>query len=142
MTIDGGLAAIFRARFPSVHWQPIETGGTGRGIPDLNFCSGGVEGWIENKVTSTLSVGLRPEQIAWLARRSRAGGRAFVAVRRKTEAGPRRGPATDSLWLFAGDKAAAVALAGLREDLALGVWSGGPAKWRWTEVARIIFGRP
>lgn len=51
---------------------------TGRGIPDLNFCLAGQEGWIEGKLARGTSVALRPEQFAWCQRRVRAGGRVFV----------------------------------------------------------------
>lgn len=60
-----------------------------RGIPDTNFCYKGKEIWLEGKYvkalpkrnTTPLKVGLRPEQEAWLSRRSKSGGSCFVWVR-------------------------------------------------------------
>jgi len=90
--IDGNLGAIFQKKLPLVHWQRIETGGTGRGIPDLNGCYAGVEVWIENKKVSGHKVHtMDPQQVAWLERRVRYGGRAFVAAR-KVE--------TNEFWLL------------------------------------------
>lgn len=80
--MDGNLRKLFQSHLPQVHWQSIESGMTGRGIPDLNGCHEASEFWIECKLTKHWSVSIRPEQIAWLSRRCRVGGRAFVAVRR------------------------------------------------------------
>lgn len=138
MTIDGGLRPLFRQKLPTIHWVSIETGGTGRGIPDSNGCRDGNEFWVEFKQTKTHSVGLRPEQVAWLMRRSRVGGSCFVAVRCRTEAGPRRGPARDELWLFRGSDAVELKQDGLNCCLHLGVWEGGPANWCWAEIERQL----
>jgi len=155
--IDGGLRSLFRERIPDFHWQSIETGGTGRGVPDSNYCCGGREGWIEYKVTAGWAVTLRPEQIGWLLRRSRAGGRVFVAVRRCCPAGPRRA-ASDELWLVRGSAAALLRTHGLRVLLAgtpqkaggpsgvrpadelVGVWRGGPAAWPWPALRAALLG--
>jgi Holliday junction resolvase len=80
--IDGGLSQLFQDNLPKVHWQRIETGGTGRGIPDLNGCYQGAEAWVECKRTKHWTVEVRPEQVGWIERRTRAGGRVFLAVRR------------------------------------------------------------
>lgn len=138
--IDGGLRALFRERLPQVHWQSIETAGTGRGVPDSNGCYAGVEFWVEYKVTDGYAVELRPEQVGWHCQRSRAGGRTFVAVRRRCLAGPRKA-AADELWLLPGRLAREVRSMGLRElpdDFVLGAWTGGPAKWDWGEVLRLL----
>lgn len=136
MTTDGGLRPIFRQRLTSVHWQSVETGMTGRGVPDSNGCAAGVEFWVEFKVTVGWAVTLRPEQVAWLMRRARAGGRVFVAVRRRCAAGPRRGPASDELWLLDGSAADVLKASGLRcpDALVLGHWYGGPSRWDWPSV--------
>jgi hypothetical protein len=136
--IDGGLRQLLRQNIPRAHWVPIETGGTGRGIPDMNYCLDGAEGWIEGKQTSGWTVDLRPEQVAWLERRARAGGRVLIAVRRVCAPGPRRVGA-DELWLLRGSQARMAKTLGLRGatpegELLLGVWSGGPARWDWDEV--------
>lgn len=104
MAREVDFARLIQKNLPEVHWQRIETGGTGLGIPDLNYCCDGVEGWIELKsVASGWQVGLRPEQVAWLARRERAGGRTFVAVRR-----------IESIYLYRGTAAAELKVDGLR----------------------------
>lgn len=135
---DAGLRKILRANLPHFHWQAIESGATGGGIPDANYCCGGCEGWVECKWTPALAVKFRPEQVGWLSRRARAGGRVFVAVRRHCEAGPRR-VARDELWLFRGADAALVRDGGL-EGLArpLGVWCHGASCWGWPEVEGLL----
>lgn len=140
MTVDAGLRAIFRDHLKQVQWTSIETGGTGRGIPDSEFCfPGGVTGWIEFKAAEGWAVDMRPEQVGWLARRARMGGAAFVAVRRQAPAGPRRGPAVDELWLFPAGAAKTLKQQGLRGAAApLGCWPGGPAAWDWAAVTRAL----
>jgi hypothetical protein len=137
VSIDGGLRALFRAHLPAFHIVAIETGGTGRGIPDLEYCYQGKTGWIECKQTSGFAVGLQPEQVAWLTRRARAGGRCWVAVRRRAPAGPRRGAAVDALYLVEGRYAAGLKAQGLGA-VAVDCWAGGPARWDWAEVARLL----
>jgi hypothetical protein len=133
--IDGGLCSLIQRYLRHWHWQRIETGGTGRGIPDMNGCSDGVEVWIETKVTPGWKVVIRPEQVAWAERRFRAGGRVFLAVR---QTGGRR----DALWLLSplagrrlivGDK-----LSDLSEALVLGHWENGPGFWDWPRVEHIL----
>lgn len=155
MSSDDGLRPLFHANV-AADWQAIETGMVGRGIPDSNFClkapHRGVEGWLECKWTDGWSVTLRPEQVAWLTRRARAGGRVFVAVRRHHAGGPRRGPPADELWLLGGGSAVELLRDGLRPFLTLpalatstaprgallGRWSGGPRAWDWAAVARLM----
>ena len=149
---DGDLRSIFSQHLRrGWHWVTVETGGTGRGVPDAEYCApGGLTGWVEFKVTNGWAVGLRPEQGAWLAARARAGGRATVAVRRRVEAGPRRS-AADQLWLVEGWAGTTLRAGGLRalEGLQrpgggppgaplLGVWEGGPARWDWAAVADVL----
>jgi len=60
------------------------------GMPDINFCSGGVESWIEQKsprepVRSTTPLfgsnhRVSQEQMNWFLRQTKAGGRAFFLV--------------------------------------------------------------
>lgn len=71
----------------STHIQRIESSVT-QGIPDVNYCINGVEGWLELKSWEK-AIGrgdfyvpkLRPQQCAWLHRRSSAGGRALLLCR-------------------------------------------------------------
>lgn len=60
----------------------------GTGTPDLNYCVGGVEGWTELKAWERVRLSgrftvpkLREDQAAWLSRRARAGGRAYLLCR-------------------------------------------------------------
>lgn len=65
----------------------IETN-TALGVPDVNYCLNGQEGWIEYKVIENrvlqpdtmVRIRLRPEQVAWLTRRRGNGGRAFILI--------------------------------------------------------------
>ena len=129
MTQDGELRKLFRENLVrGWHWQSVETGGTGRGVPDANFCRDGVEGWIEFKLARGRRAGLRPEQIGWIAARSRAGGRVFVAVRRKTGSG-------DELRLYLGDSVRELASRGIPEGPSpLLVETGGPNLWNWEKI--------
>lgn len=110
---DGGLRPLFKQNAPGF-WQAIETGGTGKGIPDSHFVIEGVSGWMEFKQTETVKVGLRPEQVAWINKYHRNGGNVFIGVRYKHDGGPRKGPAVDEFWLYSGADVLSVARAGLR----------------------------
>lgn len=140
--IDGGLRPLFRAHLPQFDWTSIESGATGGGIPDSNFCSRGIEGWIEYKQTPGYTVTLQPEQIGWIARRVRHGGRVWVAVRRRAAAGPRRGGPCDELHLFKGKHVKVARSTGLRGAWAadaVHVWHNGPtAGWDWQAVAALL----
>lgn len=139
--MDGNLRKLFKDHLPDFHWQSIETAGTGRGVPDSNYCFKGSEGWVEFKITKGYSVGLRPEQTAWILRRVRAGGRVFVAVRRQRSAGPRTGDAVDQLWLLHGAHAASIKRDGLKKvdpGALAGVWDGGPAHWGWAALRGLL----
>jgi hypothetical protein len=146
---------LFRGHLPHYHWNSIESGATGAGIPDSEYCApGGAIGWIEYKKSSAwkLDYNLASTQIAWHNRRARAGGRSFIAVRRRHGGGPRKGDAVDELWLFPGTAGALIRQHGLRpewkdyqalmqlEKLLLGYWANGPAKWDWAVVARCLEG--
>lgn len=129
-SLDGGLRSLFRRNLSSWHWQSIESSMTGMGIPDSNYCHLGAEGWVEFKAASGLAVRVSPMQIGWLLRRSRAGGRCFVAVRRRQE-----------LFMFRGEQAADLVRPGaLRDVLPLGQWDRGPARWDWEAVGTILLG--
>jgi hypothetical protein len=140
MAIDGGLRPLFRANLPQFDWTSVESGTTGGGIPDSNYCHGGTEGWIEYKQTAGYVITLRPEQVGWIARRVRHGGRVWVAVRQLAPAGPRR-EARDALWLVPGRLAVEARTGGLRPlDGAPGVptWHHGPRAWDWRAVAAVL----
>lgn len=137
--IDGGLRQIFRHHLPTFDWQSIESGMTGLGIPDSNYCVDGVEGWVEYKLTSTSKVGLRSEQVGWLLRRSRAGGRTFIAIRYRHSGGPRRGEPVDRLFIYRGSQAKKVLVHGLTIR-PLASWAGGPSRWSWDQVSALLQG--
>lgn len=68
----------------------IESHMTAAGIPDVNYCFLGCEGWIELKfakrparastVVFKSQRGLDPDQVSWLLNRRRCGGRAFALI--------------------------------------------------------------
>lgn len=130
---DGDLRRLFRAHLPAFHWVSIETGACAPGTPDSNFCFDGSEGWVEFKTTPGWAVPLRPAQVAWLDRRGRAGGKVYVAVRRRTAD-------VDELWLLNGAAARQLRAGGLRGAQALGAWGGGPSAWDWGSVSSILTG--
>jgi hypothetical protein len=136
VTIDGGLRKLFQEHLKTPHWQAIETGGTGRGIPDLNGCLAGAEFWIELKCTHGWVVStVQSEQVGWVERRERAGGRVFAAVRQM-------GRDRDVLWLLRPGALRALKdktrLDELPGALLVGRWEGGPAHWDWNEVGRSL----
>ena len=134
---DGNLRKLFKANLPTAHWQPIETWSTGQGVPDAEYCFPiGRCGWIENKKTTGFTVKISPEQVAWMERRCRVGGRCFVAVRRQV-LGLKR---CDELWLFRGSNARALMLRGLlaADAKCICTMLGGPSRWNWQEVEQIL----
>jgi hypothetical protein len=135
--IDDGLRILFHMNLRKFHWQAIESGLTGGGIPDSNFCCGGIEGWVEHKATRTLKVPIEADQVGWHLRRYRAGGRTFIAVRQRHSGGPRKGAAIDRLFLYPGAYAKEIMLYGLKNK-PLGLWEGGPSRWGWEEIAVLL----
>ena len=141
--MDGNLRSLFRQHLVplGVDCQAVETAMTGGGVPDWNYCADGREGWVEHKKTNGWAVKIQPDQVGWILRRVRHGGRVLVAVRRALPAGPRRGPAVDELWLFHG-----LAIKQLKEGGLLsvdaghrrGTWDGGPARWDWGAVLAVM----
>jgi len=137
--MDGGLRRLFRERLPQFDWTSIESGGTGRGIPDSNACCKGIEFWVEFKQTTGHVVSLRPEQCGWIARRCRAGGRVWIAVRQRAAGGPRR-EARDVLWLIPGCHAQLAKQIGLKFDQYDRVltFHNGPSNWDWKGIAQCL----
>lgn len=130
--IDGGLRKLFHANVKRCHWTAIESGLTSRGIPDSHFCMPGSQGWVEFKRCKHWRVPMRPEQIGWIERQIRMGGRVFIAVRR----------AEDELWLLPGSTARTIKIDGLRavpSHSVLGMWRiGSGAVLPWGEIRRIL----
>lgn len=139
MSTDGGLRQLEMKHIQGCHWQPIETWSTGQGVPDINGCIDGIEFWIENKRTLAWSVEFDAMQIAWIERRIRNGGRVFIAVRRLTVAGPRKGKAVDELHVFHGLFARTLAQGGLSAAPDAVVFGeGGPARWPWADFRALL----
>ena len=140
MRSDGDLRRLFRANLPAVHWATIETGTTEPGVPDLNGCFRRHEFWIECKQTGGWAVNFRPDQIGWIERRMRSGGRVFIAVRRRCEAGARR-EAADELYIYSGAVIISLAERGLKNVGPLAFYREGPKRWAWEGVLGVIIGK-
>ena len=137
MARDGGLRPLFVERIKTAHWQAVETWSTGQGVPDMNVCLNGIETWLEFKGTTTNTVRITPEQVAWIERRLRAGGRCLVIVRWQCAAGSRR-QARDELLIYAGAEARTLMLDGIAAAKPLARWAGGPRAWNWNSIAKLL----
>lgn len=133
---DGNLRSLFRKHVPG-HWQSIETGGVGRGVPDSNYCISGKEGWVEFKSCCANRVGLRAEQVAWIHRRSREGGTVWIAVRQSHSGGPRKGSACDKLYIVRGVDVVTLHQQGLPSTRSY-CWEGGPQGWDWGTIRKLL----
>lgn len=127
METDGGLRRIFRERLRQVDFVSVEIGTTGRGVPDVNYCVDGCEGWLEMKVTRGLRVRVSAEQVGWAERRMAHGGRVLVAVRDDA-----------TLTMLLGSQLRDLRDHRLRDVESLGRWGGGPARWDWRQVLRLL----
>jgi len=128
---DANLRQIFRKHLPEFDFQSVETWSTGRGVPDLNYCCEGIEGWIELKATRGWRVNVSPEQVGWTERRLRAGGRVFIAVRRKARV-------DDTLFLLPGSAARTLADGQRCSQNPLDFWPGGPRSWNWIAIKSLL----
>lgn len=130
---ESSLWKMLKGHMPS-SWdvQRIETGSTGRGIPDVNVCVDGHEFWIELKVVQGRRVELSPEQVAWHYRRTRAGGRTWILARDKAD-GVWKGK-YDRLYLWSGDKAPEVFSKGIEAPGAV-TWA---APFAWEALLRAL----
>jgi hypothetical protein len=142
--VDGSLRKIFRQHLPRLMWTSIESGLSAQGVPDSWYIAkGGVQGWVEYKLTMGWSVALRPAQIGWISQVTRFGGRVYIAVRRSVPTGARR-RAADELWIVRGEAAAKLKSGGLRSlgrDDVVGFWDSGPGSWNWLAVENILMER-
>ena len=83
MPKEAGLWTLLKAHLPKEsHFQRIETGGTGKGVPDVNYCYEGKEIWIELKSIEGLKSTLTPFQVAWIYKRYQSGGNVFILIRK------------------------------------------------------------
>ena len=131
--MDGNLRQLLRYYLPDGDWVSIETGGTAGGVPDSNYCfPGGLEGWVEGKMSRGWKVPLRPAQIGWMARRSRRGGRCSILVRRINGG-------MDMCYLVPGARAEELSHCDLSlKGFSCPVWTGGPPRWDWEEIRRLL----
>lgn len=134
--IDGGLYKLLKKNLPQVNWQRIEIGGTGHGVPDLNFCYQGIEGWLELKKDTKGRMDIRPEQIGWIIERLRHGGLVRIAVRLQTTY-------SDVLIIFDGSIVEKMETKSVERNLPLAIdfWEGGPKLWDWAEILQAIIVR-
>ena len=80
-----------RGKLPRGHFCRVEPPPS-PGIPDVNYCIKGVEGWIELKMGllrerpfNARNKGLRISQKRWIRERLKTNGRVFVLVSRGSE---------------------------------------------------------
>jgi hypothetical protein len=127
--LDGELRKLFRQSIPRFHWTAVETWPVSVGVPDANYCADGIEGWVEMKKIRGWKIPWKEPylQVAWIERRTRSGGRVFLAVRREQD-----------LYLFWGRDVRQLLEEGIRGPQPAGHWSGGPAKWDWAEIERLL----
>ena len=86
MAKESQLWTLVKQHIPKdAHVQRIETGLTGKGVPDLNYCQNGKEIWIELKSIQGNKSQLSPFQIAWIHNRAKAGGNCYVLIRKNKE---------------------------------------------------------
>lgn len=81
---------ILHFRRLGAHVQRIEDSAS-VGVPDLNVCVKGGEGWVEFKhvdeqkvpkrAATPMKIGLKPEQAIWLNQRTSVGGNAYVLTK-------------------------------------------------------------
>lgn len=132
--MDGELRQIFSQSLRAAQWTPVETGATAAGVPDAEYCfPGGRQGWVEFKRTSGWAVKVRPLQVGWHDRRWRMGGLSFIAVRRLNKG-------ADELYLVGSRYAALLQGAGLTSTPHIIHATGGPRRWDWALVERVLCG--
>lgn len=73
----------FKALEPRSKFQRIESGGTGVGIPDVQYCIAGKAGWTELKILTVtnrekITLRIRKEQAIWLSEYCQADGRCSI----------------------------------------------------------------
>ncbi len=104
MSSEAIFSKLLKKHMPiEAHWQRIETGSTGTGIPDVNVCHLGQDIWIVLKLVKGRKVDLSPTQVAWLTKRSRVGGVTWIMARH-TYDGPKIGKG-DAIYLWPGSMA-------------------------------------
>jgi len=134
MSNEATFSKLVKSHLPvGAHWQRIETGGTGTGIPDVNLCYEGKEIWIELKLVKGKRIDLSPTQIAWHMKRTKAGGRTWILARH-TYDGVRIGKG-DKIYLWEGNQAKALKELGMNCENSL-TWE---APFDWEDIMKNIF---
>ena len=83
MAAEARLWQWLRERLQSGHFTRVESE-TSPGVPDVNYCVQGSEGWIELKAAKRATGkpfkkrGLRPEQIRWIMTHLAHGGTVWI----------------------------------------------------------------
>tara|TARA_R110000803_G_scaffold1629_4_gene5270 strand:- start:3224 stop:3634 length:411 start_codon:yes stop_codon:yes gene_type:complete len=131
---EATFSKLVKSHLPAgAHWQRIETGSTGTGIPDVNICYKGKEIWVELKLIKGKRVDLSPTQVAWHMQRAKAGGITWILARH-TYDGVRKGKG-DNIYLWQGNLAKVV-----KE---IGIDAGGYSVWQnpfaWENIMNRIF---
>src|SRR4051794_12801247 len=139
--MDGNINKLLKEHIPAAMWTRIECGSIAPGTPDLHGILSGVSIWIETKQTLSWKIhNFAPAQIAFIEKYTRQNGRVFIAVRQLTtsETKPR-----DTLWLLSWRAARFLiqggSLANLPPEDVLVMSPGGPRKWDWQEIERVLF---
>ncbi|MEG7671073.1 hypothetical protein, partial [Listeria monocytogenes] len=83
------------------------------------------------------AVGIRPEQVAWIERRVRHGGRVFIAIREIRPAN-RLHIALDFLHFYRGEKVRELKDKGLKCKGYYFMCIGGPKEWNWDIIGRSL----
>lgn len=133
---DDGLRKEMHSHLRSFHWQAIESALTAKGIPDTNACGSSIEFWIEFKsIRGGWRTKVDPFQVAWMERRLRSGGRAFVAIRRRIA---QVRVNCDEFYLFHGSEIRKIMLDGIERVEPLVFCQGGPSRWDWETIERAL----
>lgn len=127
---EARLYQLLRRHLPMVVWQRIETSTT-EGVPDLAGVYQRVQFWAELKCVGGWRVALRPSQVAWHRRWSRAGGLTRIVVHQDTETG-------GGLWIYPGSAVRSLADHGLRCGLEIAKEWRGHHEWNWTRVLAAL----
>ena len=131
-SLESNLWDLFKRHLPdNVDYQRIETGGTGKGVPDVNICDMGRDFWVELKMIDGNKIRkLKPEQIAWHWKRTRVGGKTWFLARKKTDK-------VDQIYLWSGHKGP--------DLLRTGIFTEGGTMWEapfdWNAIVAAVLRR-
>ena len=106
-------------------WQRIETGGTGRGSPDVFGAWKGTCCWVELKIARGNKVYMSPAQVAWLIKFGQTGLPTFILV----------GTNKRKMYLFSGMEDREVVDYGLKHEPILML----EAPYAWEEIQGVLF---